>query len=195
MKTLIEKIVKIQNGLKVPKNQYNSFAKFHYRACEDILEALTPLLAEAKLALIISDNIVNVNNRYYVKATIKITDGEHTIENSALAREEENKKGMDGAQVTGAASSYARKYALNGMFCIDDTKDSDIPTKDEYKQDLPLYEFAKKLDTTKIEENVKEMLVENFRNGDIKYRGIRVKWLNKAILDNKIEEYLKAEGI
>jgi hypothetical protein len=125
MKTLISKIVAIQGELKAPKNQYNSFGKYKYRSCEDILEALKPLLVKEGLLLTITDDIVMVGDRVYVKATVSVTDGEHTATNCAFAREEDTKKGMDGSQVTGASSSYARKYALNGMFCIDDTKDAD----------------------------------------------------------------------
>lgn len=113
----------IQTMLKAPKNQYNSFGKYYYRSCEDILEAVKPLLDG--FALIISDEVVQVGNRIYIKATVTLTDGKETVSNTAWAREEEDKKGMDGSQITGAASSYARKYALNGLFLIDDNKDSD----------------------------------------------------------------------
>lgn len=121
-----EKLQKIQFSLKAPKGQYNSFGKYHYRSCEDILEALKPLLKENSCTLTITDDIVMLGDRFYVKATATLTDGEESISISAFAREEETKKGADGSQVTGASSSYARKYALNGMFCIDDTKDSDV---------------------------------------------------------------------
>jgi hypothetical protein len=123
----------IQNKLKAPKNQFNSFGKYHYRSCEDILEALKPILLEYGAVLTISDSIENIGNRYYVKATatIGIKDAGQ-ISVTAFAREEEDKKGMDGAQVTGAASSYSRKYALNGLFLIDDTKDAD--TRDNSKE-------------------------------------------------------------
>lgn len=121
-----EKLQKIQFSLKAPKGQYNSFGKYHYRSCEDILEALKPLLKEYSCTLIITDDIVMIGDRFYVKATATLSDGEESISISAFAREEETKKGSDGSQVTGASSSYARKYALNGMFCIDDTKDSDV---------------------------------------------------------------------
>ena len=121
------KLLKVQAKLKAPKNQYNSFGKYKYRNCEDILEAVKPLLAEQGLTLTISDYIVAVleTNRTYVKAVATITDGKDTLEVCAYAREPETKKGMDDSQVTGAASSYARKYALNGLFLIDDTKDAD----------------------------------------------------------------------
>lgn len=116
----------IQSKLKAPKSQYNSFGKYKYRNCEDILEAVKPLLKEQECTLTISDEMVMIGERYYIKATaiIKNSKGERE-ETVAYAREEESKKGMDSSQVTGATSSYARKYALNGMFCIDDTKDSD----------------------------------------------------------------------
>ena len=125
MKELNEKLIAVQGELKAPKGQYNSFGKYKYRSCEDILEALKPLLVKHGLLLTISDDIVMVGDRFYVKATVTVSNGNASVSNSAFAREDENKKGMDGSQVTGASSSYARKYALNGMFCIDDTKDSD----------------------------------------------------------------------
>ena len=123
-----EKLIAIQSELKAPKSQYNNFGKYSYRNCEDILEALKPLLKEHKSTIYISDEIVTVLERFYIKATVTFIDAEtgEKITNTAYAREEESKKGMDGSQVTGASSSYARKYALNGMFAIDDTKDSDF---------------------------------------------------------------------
>ena len=123
-----EKLIAIQSELKAPKSQYNNFGKYAYRNCEDILESLKPLLKEHKSTIYISDEIVTVLERFYVKATVTFIDAEtgEKIINTAYAREEEDKKGMDGSQVTGSSSSYARKYALNGMFAIDDTKDSDF---------------------------------------------------------------------
>lgn len=115
----------IQSNLKAPKGQYNNFGKYKYRSCEDILESVKPLLSLHDCALVITDDIVMLGERIYVKATAKLISGSEHIESSAFAREEDTKKGMDSSQVTGAASSYARKYALNGLFCIDDTKDSD----------------------------------------------------------------------
>lgn len=123
MKNLVLKLSEIQKNLKAPKNQRNNFGGYNYRSCEDILEAVKPLLNG--LILTISDDIVEVGGRVYVKATARISDGENIIENSAFAREAEVRKGMDDSQVTGATSSYARKYALNGLLCIDDTKDAD----------------------------------------------------------------------
>jgi hypothetical protein len=113
----------IQKKLKAPKGQYNSFGKYKYRNAEDILEAVKPLLGSG--TLVISDEVVQIGDRFYLKATATLRDGEVAWSASAFARESREKKGMDDAQVTGAASSYARKYALNGLFCIDDTKDAD----------------------------------------------------------------------
>ena len=121
------KLVEVQNKLKAPKNQFNKFGNYAYRNCEDILEALKPILSEVKAVVNISDEVVLVGERYYIKATVKFIDAEtgDVVEASAMAREEESKKGMDSSQLTGSTSSYARKYALNGLFAIDDTKDSD----------------------------------------------------------------------
>lgn len=142
MSGLTKALGEVQFKLKAPKGQTNSFGHYRYRSCEDILEAVKPLLHEAGLTLTLSDEIVAIGtqpytfehstvtgSRFYVKATATVTDGTDTISNTAFAREAESKKGMDDSQVTGTASSYARKYALNGLFCIDDTRDADT---DEY---------------------------------------------------------------
>lgn len=140
---LISKLLTIQAELKAPKSQYNSFGKYKYRSCEDILEAVKPLLFKNQLLMSITDEAVLVGDRVYIKASITITDGKETLSNTAYAREEFEKKGMDASQITGAASSYARKYALNGLFCIDDTKDADATntheqqsSNDEYNQGM-----------------------------------------------------------
>lgn len=122
---LTQRVGDIQHKLKAPKGQYNSFGKYNYRSCEDILEGVKPLLKEHNLALLIDDEIVQIGERYYVKATVKITDGREFVSATAYAREPDTKKGMDESQITGATSSYARKYALNALLCIDDTKDAD----------------------------------------------------------------------
>ena len=122
---LTQRVGDIQHKLKAPKGQYNSFGKYNYRSCEDILEGVKPLLKEHDLALLINDEIVQIGERYYVKATAKITDGREIVSATAYAREPDTKKGMDESQITGATSSYARKYALNALLCIDDTKDAD----------------------------------------------------------------------
>lgn len=171
---IYEKLLNVQTELKAPKGQFNAFGKYKYRSCEDILEALKPVLNKYKLAFFINDEIVEVNNRNYVKATITIINIEkpdEQIQTSALAREEETKKGMDGSQITGASSSYARKYALNGMFMIDDTKDSDSTNthgKDKTEQ-----------------EKVKDFL--NSRNGMIEK-------LSEYVKGDKLERMLKNYG-
>lgn len=121
------KLLVVQGELKAPKGQYNAFGKYKYRSCEDIMEAVKPILAKVNAVILLNDEIVEVAGRVYVKATARFLDceGGGFVEASAFAREDESKKGMDGAQVTGATSSYARKYALNGLLAIDDTKDAD----------------------------------------------------------------------
>ena len=130
--TLAEKLLAIQSELNVPKGQENKFGGYKYRSCEDILEAVKPLLAKNKAFLRIYDEVVQIGERYYIKAVAVLGDTEQSESETIIqymstgyAREEESKKGMDGSQITGAASSYARKYALNGLFAIDDAKDSD----------------------------------------------------------------------
>lgn len=120
-----KKLMRIQSDLKAPKDKKNMFGGFNYRSCEAILEAVKPLLNREGMILVISDEIVAVEGRIYIKATATVSDGTSFMKAEALAREADTKKGMDPSQVTGATSSYARKYALNGLFCIDDTKDAD----------------------------------------------------------------------
>lgn len=134
--SIYEKLAAVQSALKAPKSQYNAFGKYNYRNCEDIIEAAKPLLKANGLLLVISDELEHIGDRFYVKAiatVIDVTDGT-AFDVTAYAREEAEKKGMDGSQVTGASSSYARKYALNGMFAIDDTKDSDTTNTGDHKE-------------------------------------------------------------
>lgn len=140
---ITEVLHSIQQQLKAPKGQFNEFGKYRYRSCEDILEAVKPLLAEHKAALTINDEVVSVGNRIYVMATATLAVGENTVCVSAYAREPENKKGMDEAQITGATSSYARKYALNGLFAIDDTKDPDATNTHGKEKETPKAKPAK----------------------------------------------------
>lgn len=130
-KEFIERVAEVQANLKAPKNQYNNFGKYKYRSCEDILEGLKSVLNG--LVVTVTDDIHMVGDRIYVKATATITDGENSLSNSAFARESLVKKGMDDSQITGTASSYARKYALNGLFLIDDTKDADSMDNSDHK--------------------------------------------------------------
>lgn len=134
--SIFSKLLSIQNELKAPKNQYNKFGKYNYRSCEDILEAIKPLCLKYGAVLLVDDYVEQVGERFYIKAKASLIDidTEQEIYACAYARESESKKGMDSAQVTGATSSYARKYALNGLFCIDDTKDVDTQEYQEKKQ-------------------------------------------------------------
>ena len=134
----MKELTEIQSALRAPKNQRNTFGRYNYRSAEDILEAVKPLLHQHGCTLLLSDDIEQVGNRYYVRATAIIRNANGETETvSALAREEETRKGMDAAQVTGSTSSYARKYALNGLFCIDDCKDPDqVRTKPDLPGDL-----------------------------------------------------------
>jgi len=151
-------LVNIQAELKAPKNQTNSFGKYKYRSAEDIIEAVKPILNKYATALIISDEVVQIGDRVYIKATATLLDNtDNHISVSGWAREEEVKKGMDAAQITGSASSYARKYALNGLFAIDDTKDADATNdhKDEIGEDKRM-ELIMKLETTTWDESMKQ---------------------------------------
>jgi hypothetical protein len=142
MSDILKELARIQQALKAPKSQYNEFGNFHYRSCEDILEAVKPLLGDC--VLILSDEVLNMGDRYYIEATAELRLSEDAFyRTTAIAREAESKKGMDASQITGAASSYARKYALNGLFLIDDTRDADThePEKKE--------ELNRKFPTTK----------------------------------------------
>jgi hypothetical protein len=151
MSDLTSKLASIQQTLKAPKGQMNTFGKYKYRSCEDILEAVKPLLGY--LVLTISDDIVEVGGRVYVKATASLSSGSGNVSTTAFARESETKKGMDDSQITGSASSYARKYALNGLFCIDDTKDADAtnqhdkPSVIDESQLAVIYDLIEKTDT------------------------------------------------
>lgn len=138
-----EKLMEVQQTLNAPKNQYNSFGKYNYRSCEDILEGLKPCLKKVKACVQIMDSIEMIGERIYVKATAIFYDAEsgESVMNTAFARESSEKKGMDDSQVTGATSSYARKYALNGLFCIDDVKDAD--TRDNREESKKKTDSAK----------------------------------------------------
>ena len=127
---MIDKLTLIQSELNAPKSRHNSFGNYSYRSLEDILEAVKPLLKREGLVLTLTDTIENIGDNYYVKATARLTDGNQELQASAYAQESQDRKGMDPAQRTGSSSSYARKYCLNALFLIDDTKDADT---DEYK--------------------------------------------------------------
>lgn len=134
-------LASIQAKVKAPKGQFNSFGKYKYRSAEDILESVKLVINPLGFSIVLSDTIVNVGDRFYIKATATLTDGKETYSADGYAREDESKKGMDGSQVTGTSSSYARKYALNGLFALDDTKDSDA-TNTYVKDSQPKQESA-----------------------------------------------------
>jgi len=164
---------KIQKELKAPKGQYNSFGKYYYRNCEDILEAVKPLLGEG--TLILEDEVVNIGNHNYVKATAVLKEGDEIVSATAYAREAVDQKGMNDSQITGSTSSYARKYALNGLFCIDDTKDSDAtnthdkaPAKPASKTPTPEEAFASALKAIHEAKSIKELQEIDKRINDSK---------------------------
>jgi hypothetical protein len=164
---MFKKLIEVQNELKAPKNQRNKFGKYNYRSCEDILEAVKPLLKKHGLTQIISDDAVCIDGWHYIKSTITLycnEDGKE-LECSGMARESETKKGMDAAQITGSASSYARKYALNGLYAIDDTKDADsMDNKEEKSAQLSVYIIEKLQKITsidKLSEFKKELQAQN----------------------------------
>lgn len=143
-KTINDRLRDVQCELKAPKGQFNKFGGYKYRSCEDILEAVKPVLKKHGLTLTLNDSIVEVGGRIYVKARATVTDGMTSVSADAYAREAESKKGMDTSQITGTASSYARKYALNGLFLIDDTKDADSNEQHRQTQNAPKQAAPKK---------------------------------------------------
>lgn len=146
---IIAKLAIVQANLKAPKGQFNSFGKYKYRSCEDILEAAKPVCHGAGVAIVLTDEIVMCGDRYYIRATASLLDTESdgVVSNTAYAREEAEKKGMDGSQITGTASSYARKYALNGLLAIDDTKDADTDENHKQTADKPKRDGAAPIQT------------------------------------------------
>lgn len=181
---MIDKLLKIQIELKAPKNQYNSFGEYRYRSCEDILEAVKPLLKETNSVLLLSDEITEVGERVYVKATATLKDEKDSISVSAFAREVEEKKKLDGSQLTGVASSYARKYALNGLFCIDDTKDADT---DEYVQ-----KTSQAKATAKKEPTYREKVIDFAKRRNIPFTELAKDYgLNASTTEERFAEVLK----
>jgi len=165
---IYEKLSNIQNELKAPKGQFNKFGGYKFRSCEDILEAVKPICQKYNTVLILSDEIQNVGERYYIQATATLFDKENVREsggtdflrNTAYAREEESKKGMDSSQITGTASSYARKYALNGLFNIDDTKDADTNEFNKLTKQIDENDTGE-MKITKLQEDALYDLIKN----------------------------------
>ncbi|EHA7774631.1 ERF family protein [Enterococcus faecalis] len=180
-KTFVEKLIAVQTALKAPKGQYNSFGKYKYRSAEDILNAVKPLNAEQGLLLTLSDEPLLIGDWHYIKATATITDGIIKESFTAYARESLTKKGMDDSQITGTASSYARKYALNGLYLIDDTKDADT---DEYKK--------QEKNVKKITKKQLEQLKANFQKiaalKKVSEKSVEAQFLTIIKFDGKIEE-------
>lgn len=183
----MKELIAIQSGLKVPKNQRNEYGNFNYRSAEDILEAVKPLLKEVGCILTITDELIMVGDRFYIKATATITNLlKESISTSSFAREDETKKKMDGPQITGAASSYARKYALNGLLCIDDTKDSDSLNSNK-KED-------KNTDSQNENENInyREELVEFTQSKKLDMIAIAKEFkINKSTTNPRFKEVLE----
>ena len=168
-------LMAIQRELRAPKGNYNSFGKYKYRSCEDILEAVKPLCYKNESVLTISDELCQIGDRYYVKATAKLKTPDTEFIATAYARESETKKGMDESQITGTASSYARKYALNGLFCIDDTKDADTNEYHSQSEKALVREIKELL-------AVKEMTIEDFeKTAKDKLENLSVERLEKGL--------------
>lgn len=187
MTKLLDKLLKVQRELKAPKGQFNSYSKFNYRSAEDILEAVKPLNAENGLVLTLSDEPILVGERYYIKATARIETTEEHKEITAYARESQVKKGMDDSQITGTASSYARKYALNGLYLIDDTKDADT---DEYQNT----NRQNNIQTQSQDKQVaKEIVIAKLLQGGLDKDGAE-KWYtgqaSKGVTHNQMDEHL-----
>lgn len=191
----MEKLIETQNELKAPKNQYNKFGNYNYRNAEDILEAVKPILKKHGCLLTISDEVVPVGDRIYVKATATITDGKTEKHVSAWAREAEAKKGMDDAQITGSASSYARKYALNGLFLIDDTKDPD--SNEQRKQanaltpeEQEIKDAMDRQETEKIDKSQANVLVEYAKKVGLTEDDIKKVYKVKNVSDLTGKQYV-----
>lgn len=190
---------RIQIELKAPKNQYNSFAKYKYRSCEDILEAIKPLLDKYHATVSLTDEVVLVGDRYYIKATATLRVGDQVSSAYGYAREPEQKKGLDESQITGMASSYARKYALNGLFCIDDTKDADtMDNSNEGHSETP----AKRSEAPTKQEDDRpwmtekqfNVILERIKSGDLQIldkakASMKMKKEYKERLENALHEY------
>lgn len=191
--SIYSKLTAIQNELKAPKNQYNSFGKYNYRNCEDILEAVKPILKKNACALHVEDSIECIGERFYVKATAYLYDcetGEY-INSTAYAREEEAKKGMDASQVTGATSSYARKYCLNGLLLIDDTKDADS-MDNTTPAAKPAPKATKKTAPQPISQATQNHICANCNNPVIDAGGAKAEDIAKATIQKYGKPYCKA---
>ena len=177
----MKELLQIQSELKAPKGQFNAYGKYKYRSCEDILEAVKPILKKCNCTLLLSDSLVYVGDRYYIKATATLINAEgKSVSTEAYAREEETKKGMDASQITGASSSYARKYALNGLLCIDDNKDSDTTNTGDNTPAAPAK--ANKEDNAEVEKAIAEINAAKSKEELVK--AIAKYKANKSVINN-----------
>ena len=177
----MKELLQIQSELKAPKGQFNAYGKYKYRSCEDILEAVKPILKKNNCTLLLSDSLIYVGERYYIKATATLVNAEgKSVSTEAYAREEETKKGMDASQITGASSSYARKYALNGLLCIDDNKDSDTTNTGDNAPAAPAK--ASKEDNAEVEKAIAE--INAAKSKDELVKAIAKYKVNKSVINN-----------
>ena len=191
--SVYEKLLHIQQNIKAPKTQKNEFGNFNFRSCEDIQEAVKPLLSEQKCVLVTGDELVLIGDRYYVKATARLVDCENGeyVENVAYAREALNRPKMDDSQLTGSASSYARKYALNGLLCLDDVKDAD--GMDNQKNDTDGHKTNPLIDQAKLNTIKKELERTGVKIQDVlaTYRLKKIEEMNVAQFKNAMEKFKK----
>ena len=177
----MKELLQIQSELKAPKGQFNAYGKYKYRSCEDILEAVKPILKKNNCTLLLSDSLIYVGERYYIKATATLVNAEgKSVSTEAYAREEETKKGMDASQITGASSSYARKYALNGLLCIDDNKDSDTTNTGDNAPAAPVK--TSKEDNAEVEKAIAEINAAKSKEELVK--AIAKYKVNKSVINN-----------
>lgn len=184
---IYEKLSQIQQKLAAPKNQYNKFGEYYYRSCEDILEGLKPFLKELNVALTLTDEMVMIGERYYIKATATLfnCEGDDKVQNVAYARETESRPKMDVSQITGSASSYARKYALNGLFCIDDVKDEDAKDNSQKETEKPKQSEVKQeeVEKAKIPEVKVQALISRCETEGVKVDTIKTLYKVSSFAD------------
>lgn len=183
-------LAEIQAKLKAPKGQFNSFGKYHYRSAEDILEAVKKVVNPMGFAITLTDDLIFADGRWYIKSVAELTNGQLYFRSTGMAREEETKKGMDGSQITGAASSYARKYALNGLFAIDDTKDSDATNDHGKSQESNPQAKGSIPAPTQFDIEFKELI--DFVNGSKSMDDLKFKWNN---LTDQAKENIKIQQL
>lgn len=193
---IYEKLATIQQELKAPKNQYSDYGGYHYRSCEDILEGLKPCLEKVNALVVLSDELVLVGDRYYIKATATLIDIESTerISNTAFARETESRPKMDASQITGSSSTYARKYALNGLFCIDDVKDADSMDNRQIEEKKPETK-QKKAESGQKKAEAEPKKIENSVISEVKVKALLARCDKEGVEPAKILKLYKVNSI